>query len=93
MTNPKVKFTIRPSFTLEIDGKPVRGEFVIISDWEGMVKLECTSPRNTIIINAPARPANSYDLLPKMLGGNLKNGAPITFEAEIVQTTINPMNS
>lgn len=81
----KAKITIQQRFTVEIDGKPVNGDFKIVNDWEGMIKLECTGPCGSLIIHQPTRPANSYDVVPKMLGGNVPNGKEITFEADVVR--------
>jgi len=81
----KAKITIKQTFTVELDGKPVSGEFHIESDWEGFVKLESNSPMETIIIERPDRAVNQYDLIPKMLGGNSPNGKEITFTAEVVR--------
>ncbi len=82
----KAVITVHPHLTVEIDGKPVYGEFKIVGDWEGMVKLECYSPCGSLIINPPYMGSiNIYNLVPKMLGGNAENGKEITFEAEVVR--------
>lgn len=78
------KITIHQVLSVEIDGQEVQGEFRIKDDWEGMVKLECSSPHEIIIIRSPGRPVNHFDIIPKMLGGNKKNGEEVTIEAEVV---------
>lgn len=81
----KARITIKQTFTVEIDGKPVSGDFKIASDWEGMVKLECSGPCGSLIIHPPPHLIHVHDLVPKMLGGNVQNGKEITFEAEVVR--------
>ncbi len=82
----KAVITIVQHFTVEIDGKPVHGEFKVCGEWEGMVKLECSSPHGALIIREPCiAHVNKYDLIPKMFGGNAVNGAKIRFEAEVVR--------
>lgn len=81
----KAKITIKQVFQIEIDGKPVEGSFSVVSDWEGLVKLESTSPMGSLLIHTPLKQLNTYDLIPKMLGGNKPNGEPLTFEAEVVR--------
>lgn len=82
----KASITIRQTFVVEIDGKPVNGEFKIAESWEGMVKLSCDAPVGTLIIERPSiSRANIYDLIPKMLGGNCENGKELKFEAEVIR--------
>jgi hypothetical protein len=81
----RAKIIVKQHFEIEIDGKPVNGSYRIVGDWEGMVKLSCDGPVGALIIHSPDKPKNSYDLIPKMLGGNAINGAEITFEAEVVR--------
>lgn len=79
------KITLRQTFTVEIDGQPVIGAYTIEGDWEGMIKLKCDGPVGSLIIHPPAKRVQVHDLVPKMLGGNAKNGEPISFEAEVVR--------
>lgn len=83
----KAKLKITHRIELEVDGKPVEGVFEMKEGWEGMVKLECNGPHAIVIIDSPPRPANAYDNLPRILGGNKTNGEPITVEVEIVKAS------
>lgn len=81
----RAKITIKQTYEVEIDGKPVNGSFQEDSEWEGMIRLKSDSPMGSLIIQNITKSANSYDLIPKILGGNLPVGKEITFEADVVR--------
>lgn len=81
----KAKLIIRQVITVEIDGTPVQGDFIVEDSWEGLIKLGCSGPVQTFIIQRPElNGANVYDLLPKFLGGNRPGEAPLTLDVNIV---------
>jgi len=93
---PKVTITQSVTFTVEVDGKPVRGDWKMESEWNGFVELKCDAPMMKLIIRKPHIPhINSYDVLHPLFGGNVsawKEGTP-KVEIEVVKNNgVNELN-
>ncbi len=58
------------TFSVEIDGKIIRGKWEVTGEWEGMMKLECQAPTMWIIIEKPAPLPNIYSVAHPIFGGN-----------------------
>lgn len=80
----KVKIHIRQILEIEVNGQKHPGAFQIDSDWNGMHCLKSNGPTCSIIIANIVKPLNTYDRLPKLLGGNIVDGIPIAIEADLV---------
>lgn len=86
MKPTKAKIKIVPSFVVEINGEEYPARFQVKSEWNGMIELENTGQSaDSLIIHEPNKMKNSYDFLPKMLGGNLPNGQAVEFEVEVIK--------
>lgn len=72
-----MKATLKPcnEVEVEIEGTKLPGRFRIVSEWEGFIKLACDAPRQELIVHQLSRPANPWDFIPAIFGGNnIKQG-------------------
>ena len=85
-----MKVTIIPSNTvsIEIDGKPISGSFQIVSEWEGFLKLESSSPRNSLIVKKPPSPNNPFDFIQAIFGGGQAPDKTKSIEADLIASTL-----
>lgn len=81
------------SLELEINGKKEHGDFVLESEWNGLMRLECKSPSMHVIIRRPdSRKGNIYDKVHPLFGGNLSawEKEPMALDIEIVSHSVDP---
>lgn len=76
----KVTITQSVNFTVEVDGKPVHGNWKMESEWNGFIELKCDAPIMRLIIHKPqVSHLNHWNILHPLFGGNLsawKDGTP-----------------
>lgn len=85
----KAKLIPSNSISIELDGKPIPGDFKLESEWEGFMKLVSTSPVNTIIVYKPKVPSNPWDyILPIFGGGKQTIGKVESIETDVVASTV-----
>ena len=85
----KAKLIPSKIINIEIDGKPVPGNFRVESEWEGFMKLVCDSPIQTIIVYKPESPKNPWDYIDSIFGGGKQTIGKIeSVETEVVASTV-----
>ena len=84
----KAKIIPSKSVTVEIDGKPVQGNFRVESEWEGFMKLVSDSPINIIIVYKPSRPQNPWDFILPVFGGGQSPEKTESIEIDVVASTV-----
>jgi hypothetical protein len=81
-----IKLRQLPTFQIEVDGQLANGTFTVESEWEGFVKLVCSSggPLSHVIIRKPhiGHGQNIHDLIPKLFGGNRDTNLPLVIDCE-----------
>ena len=82
--------TIYPSLKLrvEINGEEIQGEFLVVSEWEGLMKLECSGPCATIIIRKPKQPTNPWEFIAPIFGGGQAPDKLESVEVVVVMTDL-----
>lgn len=84
----KAKIIPSKNVTVEIDGRPISGNFRVESEWEGFMKLVSDSPRETIIVYKPARPQNPWDFILPIFGGGQSPEKTESIETDVVASTV-----
>lgn len=84
----KIKLIPSKEITVEIDGVRVPGVFKVESEWNGLLKLVCTGPCSSIIIQKPNRVGNPYDYIAPIFGGGQAPEKMEAIEAEVLSTDI-----
>jgi hypothetical protein len=82
------KISPRFAVRVEIDKKEILGDFSVVSEWEGMIKLESNCPVQRIIIRKPKTPGNPFDFVHSIFGGGQSPEKLKSIEAEVVFTDV-----